>query len=798
MKVSFDYSGSRARKARLARHFTSRLVNLLKIFIVLLVVTGIGLALTGNRWGGVLVAIATSTLLLLVWHDGDLKNLSAKLPRNDIENLALEQALDADLLAVLPKNPAIDSIWKAVRPHWHRNFFNTRFGLDDYFFDNLQESRAQVEDVWKLALELSQKHGLTSITPSATMLALFRCFTHYQTALNALHLEWEDLEQGLDWLSHLEAVMEQAKRKEHYGGLGRDWSAGYTPLLNQIAHNLSLDIQSGGLWTRQTESHERVINQLIQVLAKSSSSSVALVGELGAGKTTAVYALAKKLLTERVPSLRYHQMFSLDASTLVANARNFQSLEQLLLGIFGEASTAGNVIIFLDEAQLFMRGGTGSVDLTNVLLPVLQSGRVRLICAMTPREWQLLLDANPALAGLLNYQFMPPPTREDTLRIMQDQLISIEHKHKVVFMYQAVQEAYRLAEKYIHEQVFPGRGIQLLKETAVFASQGLITPDIVGKSLEAKLGVKVVQASGAESKQLLNLEEELHKRLINQTRAVGVVSNALRRARSGVNNPNRPVGTFLFLGPTGVGKTELAKALADVYFGGRGQIIRVNLNEYSQSKDVGRLLAATTLETSAVFLAQIRRQPYSVVLLDEIEKAHPEVLNVLLQLLDEGVIRDATGNEASFKDAIVIATSNAGADSIRKQIEAGHDLEEFEEPFVNQLIDEKHFQPEFLNRFDEIVLFRPLKPEELQQVVRLMVEEVNQTLARQKVRVTVTDAALAWLVEKGNDPRLGARPMRRMVQRSVENIVAKKILSGQAGPGSEIALDAPDLEATGQ
>jgi ATP-dependent Clp protease ATP-binding subunit ClpC len=800
MNVTYNRSSLRARKARLARRFTAKIVLLCKVVVVLLAITGLVLIITGNRAGAVLLAAGVSVLLLLIWHHGELKQLPATLPKEDTDELVLDLALDRELLAVLPANATAQDIWQAVKDHWQRHFFRVRFGLDNFcYLPQLEQTQISPDEVWVESLQLARRHGLPTITPGTVALALFLRTPTSQAVLNALHLEQADLEHGLSWLKHLEDTIDKAKHKEHYGGVGRDWAAGYTPLLNEIAHNISLDIQQGGLWTRETESHESVITQMVNTLANSRSSSVALVGPLGVGKTTAVYALAKKLLTENVPSLRYHQVFSLNAATIIANAGNYRSLEQLMLSVFGEAARAGNIILFLDEAQLFMRAGTGSVDLTNLLLQVLQSGRVHLICAMTPEEWQLLSASNANLAGQMNYQIMPPPTPTDTIRIMQDQLLGIEHKHGVVFMYQAIQEAHRLAEKYIHDMEFPGRGVRILEEAAVFAGSGLVTAGIVGKSMEAKLGVKVVQATGAERQQLLNLEDELHKRLINQTRAVSVVADALRRARSGVSNPDRPVGTFLFLGPTGVGKTELAKALADVYFNGRDLIIRVNLNEYSRPDDVTRLLAVSTVEGGgSSLLAQIRRQPYSVVLMDEIEKAHPDVLNVLLQLLDEGVIQDSTGKEVSFKDAIVIATSNAGADIIRQQIEAGHDLEEFEESFVNQLIDNKLFQPEFLNRFDEIVLFRPLKPEELQQVVALMIEEVNQTLQRQKVKVTLSEAALAWLVERGNDPRLGARPMRRMVQRSVENVVAKKILSGEAGPGSEINLDIPDLESTGQ
>jgi ATP-dependent Clp protease ATP-binding subunit ClpA len=281
--------------------------------------------------------------------------------------------------------------------------------------------------------------------------------------------------------------------------------------------------------------------------------------------------------------------------------------------------------------------------------------------------------------------------------------------------------------------------------------------------------------------------------MINQTRAVKVVSDALRRARSGVNNPNRPIGTFMFMGPTGVGKTELAKAIASTFFGGEENIVRVDMNEYISAESANRLIEPSDSGGTGL-IPQIRRQPFSVVLFDEIEKADPKVLDLFLQMLDEGVLRDKDNKEVSFKDAVIIATSNAAAAEIQKLIAEGKKLEDIEEEFVSNLILSGIFKPEFLNRFDEIVLFRPLTKEELLQVVDIIMASVNNNLARQKASVTLDDDAKRWLVEKGYDERLGARPLRRVVQRSVENIVAKKILESTFQPGDELHLTVQDLE----
>jgi len=539
-----------------------------------------------------------------------------------------------------------------------------------------------------------------------------------------------------------------------------------------------------------------ILGQLQTIFSGAGRQNIALVGGLGAGKTTVVRAFAERLFDPgggMPKQLRFRQVVGLDAGAMLRAARNRGELEDIVNRLFVEAFRAKNIILFRDDAQLFFEDGNGSVDLSSILLPVLEGGRLQLILAMDEQAYLRITQRSPGVAAVMNRINIPPTSESETMLVMQDQVLQIEHKHAVTFLYQALKEAYRLSERYMRDMVQPGRAVRLLEQAARFAEGGFVTAQSVAACIEQTSGVKVGRSDdAAEREQLLRMEDLIHERMVNQTRAVQVVSDALRRARAGVRNEKRPVGTFLFLGPTGVGKTELAKALSAVYYGGEDRLVRLDLNEFVRPEDVSRLLADGANDPHSL-TASILKQPFSVVLLDEIEKAHPQVLTTLLQLLDEGVLRDINNREVSFREAIVIATSNAGAEQIRERISRGEPLEQFEKQFVDELIDTQQFRSEFLNRFDEIVVFRPLNQDELGQVVERMITEVNKTLAPQKIQVQLAPEAVQKLAAIGYDPRLGARPMRRTVQRCVENLVAKQVLSGALQPGQTITITPADI-----
>lgn len=795
MNFEFHYHSERARKSRFKVNFSKSMRHVLIGTVLVLCVLGLAMFTIYPFIGSALLSLAVIGVLPYVWYAYDIDKMK---PISNLEGtVKIEDAMASDVVGRLRSIDSPKDIWKGLKGTWQQRVFCIRYSISPEIFEGLDDNPANGTSVQVLndALILSVRHGEKKISAASTMVALIKSLPNNAQLLGQVGLDLEELETSIDWVHHSEAVLDRLGNTKHFGGLARDWTSGYTPMLNRMAHNMSIDVESSGFLHRDLGEHAKTVNEMVKFMS-GARPNVLLVGDVGVGKTITTYGFAQKILIddELVPAnLRYHQVFLLSPSSIISASGDRNRIESIVEQIVYEVSKAKNAILFFDDAESFFTEGTGAVDLSKLLMPLIESGVVPMIFAMTPGGWQRISQSNQALAGLMNYLAAPELDRNSTLRVLEDQSLMMEVQHGVHMTYQALVSAIDLSGRYVKDVAYPGKAISVLENSVNHVDENkMITAKSVQESIEVTQGVKVQVATGVEKESLLNLEQEIHKHMINQTRAVKVVADALRRARSGVNNPNKPIGTFLFLGPTGVGKTELSKSVAQVYFGDAKDMVRVDMNEFTQSSDVARLL---DVSNSSSLLSVVGRNKFTVVLFDEIEKAHPEVVNVFLQLLDEGVMRDVNNREVSFRDAIVIATSNAGADSIRAYIDAGKEVEEFEDDFIDSLINSSIFKPEFINRFDETVVFRPLKQEELFQVVDLLMNEVNSNLAKQKVSVTLDQDAKAWLVERGYDPRLGARPLRRMVQRSVENVVAKKILSSDFTPGSNLNLTAADLES---
>jgi ATP-dependent Clp protease ATP-binding subunit ClpC len=775
----------RAQKARLSSHIGKLGFEILVALSWLFGAVTVYLFLTGGVNSHAAFAFLSITLLvfaLAIWDKWDLQKIEP------IENAkSLDDILDTSLLAEFKNGGRVTPriAWQTATKQWQAHFLCNHLVIDpEQITQLLPDDEQNMHLVWQTAHDLRDRSGSSELHAGTLATALMSSSVDAIKYLESQDLKLDDVVEVYVWLERLHKYINQPK--PYFGGIGRDWASGFTPTLDRFANNVSRQVESGASHFH-TLAHTDILDPVVHNL---SSGSAALVGDAGTGKSSLVYALAERLLEGRDTDLKYYQIFSLDASAILSEAKD--SLERIMLDLITEAVQAKNVIIFLDDAKAFFSEGTGSFDSGQIISPLLKNRAIKIIAAFTPDDFQQLKNTNPELAAHLPTVAVKETDKPTTIEILEDSALTLEARNNFVVSIQAVKEAYKLSNQYLQDLAQPGKSISLLSQSVPYAAPKLMTAESVQMAVEKTKGVKVAKAEAPEADMLLHLEDKIHERMINQSRAVKVVASALRRGRAGVADPKRPIGSFLFLGPTGVGKTELARSLAATYFGDEHKMIRIDMSEYQQESDVARLLQTGGNNTKSLIL-QIREQPFAVVLLDEVEKAHPNILNLLLQILDEGQLSDEKGHAALFKNAVVIATSNAGSAEITERVGKGDTLETFERPLIDKLIKQGQFRAELINRFDEIVLFRPLNKEELAKVARLMLGEVNKTLSNQNITVKLTDAALTKVVEAGYDPEFGARPMRRALQKMVEDAVAKKVLSKETKSGETITLDVEDL-----
>ena len=794
MEYRWNYNSKRAKTARFG-HVFRKYARFIVIFILLTMLIGGGyLLVLSYSFGWFVLGCASIPFVIYLWSEDELIHVPPLKNPKTVDGLFASEILGR----MKSQNIDLKELGALSTKVASSQFFLVRFSISPNMVVSMAESLGNVtlEQVFEEADNLRKKYLRSEITGAMIMVAIILLHPSKEGILANVHITTDDLIAGFDWYYNIDKLIEEANKPKKTGGLARDWAFGYIPTLSMFGTNIS-DVGHQMMISTDFPSRSEIVDKMIDILSSNGTQNVALIGGHGSGKTAIVQSFADRLLdgNNKVPqNLKYHQVYVLDASRLISVASNRSNLETLIRRILIEANRAKNIILCLDNAQVFFEESAGTIDISNSIEQILETGAVRLILTMDEQKFLKISQNKPSLTNSLNRIKVAPTNFDDTMRILEDDIISIEYKRNITYTYQALKRSYDLASRYIYDIVMPGQASKLLKEAANYAVNQVVSEESIIKTVESTMNVKVGNASSVEEKEkLLHLEELIHQRMINQTKAVSAVANAIRRARSGVRNQNRPIGTFLFLGPTGVGKTELAKALSEIYFNGENNLIRIDLNEYVMAEDVNRLIASGA-ENPNSLTAQVMKNPFSVILLDEIEKAHPNVLTTLLQLLDEGILRDFNNREISFRDSIVIATSNAMADRIREYIERGYNLDQFEDKFVSELISNGDFKTEFLNRFDEIVIFRPLNQGELRQVIDLILKGVNKTLAPQHLSIEVDDDAKDFLVEKGYDPRLGARPMRRIVQKSVENIIAKKMLANEAAPGSTLRITLEEVE----
>ncbi len=642
-----------------------------------------------------------------------------------------------------------------------------------------------------------------------------------------------------------------------------------TPMVDQLAVDLCTLAEENKLDPvigRQME-----IERVIQILARRTKNNPALIGEPGVGKTAIVEGLAQRIISGDVPALLLDKrVLQLDVGSLVAGTMYRGQFEERLKRVIDELKASG-AILFIDEVHMLVGAGAAgsSVDAANILKPALSRGELQVIGATTLDEYRKHIESDAALERRFQPVMVEEPNIEETIEILRGVRPAYEEHHRLTISDDALDAAANLSARYISDRFLPDKAIDLIDESAsrvrmykspaakttkqlidelratrqnhAYAvedgryddaqelleqeaeleekleklrnawdrgSSPTVSPEDIAELVSMWTGVPVMQIAQEESQRLLQMEEELHKYIIGQEEAIEAISKAVRRARAGLKDPRRPIGSFVFLGPTGVGKTELTKALARFLFGSEDALIQLDMSEFMERHTVSRLVGAPPgyvgYEEAGQLTEALRRRPYSIVVFDEIEKAHPEAHNMLLQIMEEGHLSDARGRKVDFRNAIIVMTSNVGADMIKRQTGLGFNVQRDEETEERKAYEEMRkklmeslrrvFRPEFVNRVDAVIVFRSLTKEDLRAIVTLELDKVADRLTEYNITLVATEKALDLLSNLGYDPDMGARPLRRIIQQKVEDTLSDELLSGTFKDGDTVEIDTQEPE----
>ena len=636
--------------------------------------------------------------------------------------------------------------------------------------------------------------------------------------------------------------------------------ASATPTLDQFSRDMTMDARMGNL--DPVIGREKEIERVLQILSRRMKNNPCMVGEPGVGKTAVAEGIAYLIAAGDVPdTVQDKRLLSLDLSSMVAGSKYRGEFEERIKKVIAEVKNAGNVILFVDELHTIIGAGgaEGAIDASNILKPSLSRGEIQMIGATTRAEYRKYIEKDAALERRFQPVYVEEPTNEETVEILKGLRPAYEEHHHVEISDQALETAVSLSVRYISDRFLPDKAIDLMDEACSRKRLGFgkkakktlpleleiqaLSDDLENlleaggideaaellkkqRKLEAKLDkmkqnknaknvvvdaediadvvsvwtkIPVNKLTEQESKRLERLEEELHKRVVGQNEAVDAVAKAIKRSRVGLKDPKRPVGSFLFLGPTGVGKTELSKALAEAVFGSEDALIRVDMSEYMEKHSVSKLIGSPPgyvgFEEGGQLSEKVRSNPYSVILFDEIEKAHSDVFNILLQVLDDGHITDSQGRKVDFKNTIIIMTSNTGAQRIIDPKKLGFvtasNADTEHEDMKKNVMDEvkQNFKPEFLNRIDDIIVFRALTEDDVRNISNLLLKELKQRVASQmEIQLKFGDAVKKLIFEKGYDKKYGARPLKRAIQTNIEDELAEAVLKGEIKRGDTVQV----------
>jgi ATP-dependent Clp protease ATP-binding subunit ClpC len=617
-----------------------------------------------------------------------------------------------------------------------------------------------------------------------------------------------DLEIDLDKVKNIALWMkldEETREQKKYFGMwssfkpkktaNRAMTSVITPVLDAFSQDMTLIGKQGYL--KSCIGREKEIEKIFK-LVEAGKNAIILVGWPGVGKTNIVEEIGRRMVTEDVPySMQDNRLVSLNLGALVA-ASGEGELEKRMTVFLREVERAGNIILFVEEIHNLVGVSSirGQLDVSEILATALKNKNFLLIATSDPANYHRYLG-NSALGNIFNRIKIPEPKGNQAIQILEGKVGRLEYRNQIYFSYGALQKAVELSDRFIHERYLPVKALNILEEAAIKAryrgKNSIVQGEDIAAIISERLNIPLTKITEEESEKLLNLEDKIHERLVDQEKAVKAVASALRRARAKLRDIRRPITNLLFLGPTGVGKTELAKTVAEIYFGNEKKMIRMDMSEYQESDSVYRLIGPPLGKEGAQIgghlTEAVRKNPYSLLLLDEIEKSHPDILNLFLQVMDDGRLTDSAGRVIDFTNIILISTSNAATPFVQEEIRKGTDFEIIKKKLIREKL-KSHFRPEFLNRFDDIVVFKALSERDIEKITYLLLNQVRKRLLKKGIALEATKEAIKELAKAGFDPIFGARPLRRVIQNRVENSLANYLLRGKISRRDVAVLEA--------
>lgn len=586
------------------------------------------------------------------------------------------------------------------------------------------------------------------------------------------------------------------KHLQKIEGIAKDWSFGKIFLLKKYGSAIEEMGIYNNLEYRSFYGSEEA-KKMENVLSREIGANLMFVGEYKNSMLEILARLSMKIKKGKTSNyLKEKKFFIIDANALVSQKESAADFEAKFISVLNQALKAGNMILVFENFTSLLKGTEKlGTDVVSILKKYLNSKDLHIVALLNSDEYHKKIEGNSKLMIDFETLYFNLDDSSAILKILEDKALLIEYRHGVLFTYPALRVISESAERYFSSGVLADKALDILFESASFVKNSgrrMIKKEDISNIVESKTGIPLGKMDKEEKEKLLNLEKKMHKWIIGQDEAVSKIAEAMRRARAGVGSADKPMGTFLFLGPTGVGKTHTAKTLAKVFFGRESKMMRLDMSEYTGSNALRRLIGSFA-NPSGTLTSLIREKQYGVLLLDEFEKTNPDVHDLFLQIFDEGVFSDYNGKKVNARNLIMIATSNAGSKLIWKMFEEGKNVSESKDELLDNIIRKGIFKTELINRFDGVIVFHPLQKEHLREIAKILLKEFNKRISKKGIKLEINDEVVSYLVEEGYDPQFGARPMRRVIQEKIEHTIAEKMLRDEITPGSKISLKRSDL-----